>query len=120
MIRVHVAHDNHLLRDALAVALSAEPDIEVVGESPEGAVGMERLEESRADVLVLWVPWRERPFEEITRYRRAAPTTRIVGLYSHTSIRNEMLAAGADAVVDEEDGLGPLLEAIRRVAPFEE
>ena len=39
MIRVHVAHDNPLLRDTLASALAAEPDIEVVEKSPEGDAG---------------------------------------------------------------------------------
>ena len=60
VIRVHIAHDNHLMRDTLAVALSAQLDIKVVEESPEGAAGLEHFDDSRADVLVLWVPWRER------------------------------------------------------------
>lgn len=115
VIRVHVAHDNHLMRDALALALSHQPDIDVVEESPEGAIGLEAFDDRRADVLVLWVPWRERPFEEMTRYRRAAPTTKIVGLYTDGSIKREMISAGADAVVDEADGLAPLLDAIRHL-----
>lgn len=120
MIRVHLAHDNHLLRDALAVALAREPDIQIVEISPEGAAGLERFDDGRADVLVLSVPWRERPFEEITRYRREAPTTRIIGLYAHSTVRNEMIAAGADAVVDEADGIAPLVDAIRRLGPIED
>ncbi len=117
MIRVHIAHDNHLLRDSLSFALSREPDIEVIEISPEGAAGLEAVSDTRADVLVLWVPWRTQPFDEITRYRRAAPSMKIVGLFTHSSVRNEMIAAGADAVVDEADGLAPLVEAIRQVAP---
>jgi DNA-binding NarL/FixJ family response regulator len=117
VIQVHVAHDNHLLRDTLSIALSREPDFELIEISPEGAVGLEAVAEARPDVLVLWVPWRTQPFDEITRYRAAAPETRIVGLFTHSSVRNEMIAAGADAVVDEADGLAPLIEAIRRVAP---
>jgi DNA-binding NarL/FixJ family response regulator len=117
VIRVHIAHDNHLLRDSVGLALSREPRIEVVESSPEGAAGLEAVSDERADVLVLWVPWRTQPFDEITRYRRAAPSMKIVGLFTHTSVRNEMIAAGADAVVDEADGLIPLIEAIRSVAP---
>ena len=120
MIRVHIAHDNHLLRDALAVALAQEPDLKVVETSPEGAVGLEAVDDSRADVLLLWVPWRLEPFNEITRYRRAAPTTKIIGLYTHSSMRNQMIAAGADAVIDEGDGLESLLATIRQVMPFAE
>ncbi len=120
MIRVHIAHDNHLLRDALAIALQRESDIEVVDVSPEGAVGLEAVDDGGIDVLILWVPWRTEPFIEITRYRRAAPTSRIIGLYTHSSIRNQMIAAGADAVVDEADGLRPLLDAIRQFAPLGE
>lgn len=117
MIRVHIAHDNHLLRDSLAIALSREPGIEIAEISPEGAAGLEAVSEERADVLVLWVPWRTQPFDEIKRYRRAAPGMKIVGLFTHSSVRNEMIAAGADAVVDEADGLAPLIDALRRVAP---
>ena len=120
MIRLHIAHDNHLLRDALAIALQREPDIEVVEVSPEGASGLEAVDDGRCDVLILWVPWRTEPFTEITRYRRAVPTSRIIGLYTHSSIRNQMIAAGADAVVDEADGLQPLLDAIRQFTPFGE
>jgi DNA-binding NarL/FixJ family response regulator len=117
VIRVHIAHDNHLLRDSLSLALSREPEIEVIEISPEGATGLEAVADSRADVLILWVPWRTQPFDEITRYRRAAPAMKIVGLFTHSSVRNEMIAAGADAVVDEADGLATLIEAVRRVAP---
>ncbi len=120
MIRVHIAHDNRLLRDALTAALAREPDIAIVEVSPEGGTGLERFDDRRADVLILWVPWRERPFEEITRYRREAPTTRIIGLYTHSTVRNEMIAAGADAVIDEADGLAPLIDAIRRLGPIED
>jgi DNA-binding NarL/FixJ family response regulator len=116
VIRVHIAHDNRLLRDTLAIAVSRESEFEIVEISPEGAAGLDAVSEARPDVLVLWVPWRTQPFDEITRYRAAAPETRIVGLFTHSSVRNEMIAAGADAVVDEADGLAPLIEAIRRVA----
>lgn len=118
MIRVHIAHDNHLLRDGVAFALSHEPDIKVVEVSPEGRAGLDAFDDDAVDVLILWVPWPEPPFEEVTRYRKKAPTTRIVGLYTHTKMRNEMIAAGADEVVDEAAGLAPLLAAIRRVAPI--
>lgn len=117
MIRVHIVHDNHLLRDTLAIALDREPGIETVEMSPEGATGLEAVSDGHADVLVLWVPWRTQPFDEIARHRRAAPGMKIVGLYTHTSVRNEMIAAGADTAVDEADGLDSLIEAIRRVAP---
>lgn len=117
VIRVHIAHDNQLLRDSLSVALGRESHFNIVASSPEGAAGLEAVSQERADVLVLWVPWRTQPFDEITRYRQAAPAMKIVGLFTHASVRNEMIAAGADAVVDEADGLAPLVGAIRRVAP---
>jgi len=116
VIRVHIAHDNHLLRDSLTIALGRETGIDVVEISPEGEAGLEAVSDERADVLILWVPWRTQPFHEIARYRLAAPTMKIVGLFTHASVRNEMIAAGADAVVDEADGLVPLVEAVRRVA----
>jgi DNA-binding NarL/FixJ family response regulator len=119
VIRVHVAHDNPLLRDTLAAALSHEADLWVKEASPEGREGLARVDDAKIDVLVLAVPPHEDAAGEVARYRRLTPTTRIVGVYSHPKVRDGMAAAGADAVVDEYAGLGPLLEAIRRVAPLE-
>ena len=78
------------------------------------------MDDARIDVLVLAVSPREHAFEEVTRYRRLTPTTKIVGIYRTRRVRNEMIAAGVDATVDELDGLGVLLAAVRRVAPFDE
>lgn len=116
-IRVHIAHDNPLQRDTLAYALAAQPDIKVVEMSPEGEAGLEKVDDRRADVLLLAIPNWEEVFEEVCRYRRLTPTTKIVGLYRTGQGKNGMIAAGADAVVDEYAGLAELIKAIRRVAP---
>lgn len=116
-IRVHVAHDNPLLRDTLAFALAAQPDIQIVEISPEGEAGMQRVNDRRTDVLVLAVSPREPVFDEVVRYRRLTPTTKIVGLYTTRSVKHQMVAAGTDAVVFEHDGLGAVIEAVRLVAP---
>lgn len=81
MIKVHVAHDNPLLRDTLAFSLAAQPDIKLVQMSPEGEEGQRRVDDSRTDVLVVAVGPREQPFDEVTRYRQLPSTTKIVGIY---------------------------------------
>jgi len=56
LIKVHVAHDNPLLRETLASSLAAQPGIKIVQMSPEGEVGLGQVDDRRTDVLVLAVP----------------------------------------------------------------
>jgi DNA-binding NarL/FixJ family response regulator len=52
-VRVLVADDQPLMRAALVMCLSAEPDFEVVGEAPDGIEAIELAQSLRPDVVVM-------------------------------------------------------------------
>jgi DNA-binding NarL/FixJ family response regulator len=52
-IRVAIAEDQRLLREALGALLAREPDITVVGEASTGREAIELVQAKRPDVLVL-------------------------------------------------------------------
>jgi DNA-binding NarL/FixJ family response regulator/class 3 adenylate cyclase len=52
-IRVVVADDQHLLRHGFRVILEAEPDIQVVGEAPDGQSAVDLVMRTRPDVVVM-------------------------------------------------------------------
>ena len=53
MITVVVADDQALVREGLAMLVDIEPDIEVVGQAPDGAEALELARRLRPDVVVM-------------------------------------------------------------------
>ena len=65
-IRLLVADDHPVVRAGLRMLLSAEPDMEVVGEAADGKTAVKRALELRPDVVVMdltmaiWMVWQPR------------------------------------------------------------
>lgn len=115
MIRVHVAVDHHVVRDAIAGALVLTQDISLVESSVEGVTGAQIAAAMRPDVILTCDQFGDPAEEVVAQYRDASPASKIVLLL--IARRAEDLAdnAGADAVADAGDGLEELVAAIRRV-----
>ena len=52
-IRVLIADDQQMLRDGFRVILESEPDLEVVGEAPDGAEAVRQAQLLRPDVVLM-------------------------------------------------------------------
>jgi len=52
-IRIMLADDHTLFRQGIRTLISAEPDMEVVGEAPNGGDAVERAAEVRPDVVLM-------------------------------------------------------------------
>lgn len=114
MIRVHIAHDHQVLREAIADIIGSEPDIEILELTPEGLEGLAHVDQ-RTDVLVVGVPWDQEVTLWLRRYREALPDAKIVALFMDPSNHDPLIAAGANAAVDVADGSRAVVEAIRAV-----
>lgn len=122
-IRVVLVDDHEVVRMGLFMLLSAEPDLEIVGEAGDGLEAVELVDRLRPDVVLLdySLPGLD-GVETCRRITRDNPRVRVIGLsmYSATERAAAMRDAGAVAYLTKGDDTAPLLEAIRanaRVGP---
>lgn len=115
-IRVLLADDHRMFREALRLPLQAAAGIEVVGEASDGAAALAAVAALRPDVLVLDIALPDINGIEIARsVSRDHPATRVVALsgYSDRLFVDEMLRAGARGYVLKSSGADELIDAIR-------
>jgi len=118
-IRLFLASPALAIRRALARALDAEADLEVVGEARSAAQTLARVPAARPDVVVAGAHLREPDSPEMCRRLLAALpdlNVLIIGVNASTALVAAVIRAGAAGVVphtiDEEE----LVEAIRTAA----
>lgn len=117
-IRVLIADDHALVRSGLRALLSAQPDLEVVGEAEDGVAVVEQCRQLRPDVLLLDLTMPGRggipAAEEI---HREIPAVKILMLTMHDDAGYVRLArlAGAAGYVLKKALATELIRAIRAV-----
>ena len=118
-ISVLLVDDHAVVRQGFRMILSAEPDIEVVGEAANGREAIGQAECLQPDVVLMDVSMPELNGIEATRRIVAtAPRTRILALSMHHDAVyvREILRAGASGYLLKEAGDHDLLTAVRAVA----
>ena len=117
-IRVMLADDHKILREALRSVLDHEPDIEVVAEARDGVEVIELALADPPDLIVMDIGMPGIDGIEATKRVLAAnPAIKVVALstYSDRRIAQKMLEAGAQAYVVKAAGGDELLSAIHAV-----
>jgi two-component system response regulator NreC len=117
-IRVMLADDHAAVREALAVLVNNQPDMQVIAQAGNGDEAVERAREARPDVAVLDVSMPAMSGLEVTTVLRdAIPTTRILILTRHGEYHHveQLLRAGANGYVLKQSSSEDLLRAIRVV-----
>lgn len=118
-IRVLLADDHRLLREALRLSLAREADLEVVAEAGNAREALAMAVASRPDVVVLDIGLPDLSGMEVAaRLCRLVHPPRIVALSAHTDKRfvTEMLRAGAQGYVSKSAAGNELVVAIRAAA----
>lgn len=119
MTRLLLADDHTILRDGIRALLSAEPDLDVVGEASNGAELLALLENTPADVVLMDV---QMPvldgFATMTELRRRFPEVRVLvlSMLDHENYVARMLDAGALGYVLKNAAISEITYAIRTVA----
>ncbi|MDX2380459.1 MAG: response regulator transcription factor [Acidimicrobiia bacterium] len=118
-IRVLVADDHDLLREGVASSLAAFADIDVVADAASGELAIERVAESRPDVVVidLVMPGMG-GVEAIRRLRAGDAALGIVALssFSEGDRVREVVDAGANGYLVKSVDAASLARAVRSAA----
>jgi two-component system NarL family response regulator len=117
-IRLMLADDHRMFREALCIPLVAEADMAVVAEASTGEETLAGVAEHLPDVLLLDIALPDiKGIEVARRVAKRFPAVRIVALsgYSDRLFVEEMLKAGALAYVLKSAGADELIMAIRAV-----
>src|SRR5262245_23798324 len=117
-VRIVLADDHQMFRDAVRHLLEAEPDLVVVGEAGDGEEAVALTLQYEPDILLLDVAMPNANGMQVLRHIAAASkTTRIImvtGAVEEHELR-QALHLGARGFVLKESGAMQLLESIRVV-----
>ena len=118
MIRVLLAEDEEMIRDALVSLLDREPDLDVVAVAADGSAAVEQARAYRPDVAVvdLQMPGLE-GLQVVTELGRVLPSCPVVILTSHGRplVLRRALASGARGFLAKGAPGAALADVIRRV-----
>ena len=118
-IRILLVEDHETVREGLRMIVSAQPDMEVVGEAGDGRAAIECAQELQPDVVVMDVSMpRMNGLKATGKLLELCPQTKVLTLTRHTDdgYLQELLRAGASGYVLKQSAPAELLRAIRTVA----
>jgi DNA-binding NarL/FixJ family response regulator len=121
-IRILLADDHAVVRHGFKMILSAQPDMEIVGEAGNGREAVDLAADLRPDVVVMDVAMPELNGIEATRRLTAAnPHARVLALSMHKDsvYVREILRAGARGYLLKDSGPADLVAAVRAIASGE-
>ncbi|GAA1006940.1 DNA-binding response regulator [Acrocarpospora pleiomorpha] len=115
-IRVLIADDQAMVREAFTVLLNAQPDIEVVGEAVDGLDALAKVAALRPDVVLMDVRMPE--LDGLAATRRIAGQTKVLILttFDLDEYVYEALRAGASGFLLKKATARELADAVRVVA----
>jgi DNA-binding NarL/FixJ family response regulator len=118
-IRVLLADDHTIVREATAEILEHQPDMHVVGQAGTGEEAVDLARELQPDVAVMDIAMpRLNGLEATRRITAECPRCHVLVLTAHEEERYiiQLLQAGAVGYLPKTIGLDELLEAIRAAA----
>jgi DNA-binding NarL/FixJ family response regulator len=121
-IRVLLADDHAVLREATAEVVDHQPDMEVVGQTGTGEETIAQVRELQPDVVVMDIAMpRLNGLEATRRIVVECPETRVLILTAHEEAEHviSLLEAGAVGYLPKTVGLNELLDAIRTTSQGE-
>jgi len=122
MIKILLADDHALVRQGFRLILSAQPDMQIVGEAGNGREAVELAEKLQPDVVIMDVAMPElNGIEATRRIATVAPRARVLALSMHKDsvYVREILRSGARGYLLKDSVDADLLAAVRSIAKGE-
>jgi two-component system response regulator NreC len=119
VIRILVVDDHAVVRSGLKLLLSAEPDLEVVGEAGNAREAVFEVRAQKPDVVLLDVVMPgESGIEAVPKLLHESPETKVLvlSMQDDPNYVREAFAAGASGYVLKEAADAEVVDAIRQVA----
>src|SRR5450432_161655 len=118
-IRIMLADDHTLFRQGIRTLISAEPDMEVIGEASNGGDAVDKANEGRPDVVLMDIGMIGlSSFEASRQIKKNRPETKVLFLtmYDDEDYLVECMEVGAAGYVLKDSPVTQLLTAIRDIS----
>lgn len=118
-LRIFIADDHAVLRDGLKSLVSAQADMEIVGEADNGRSAWQKAKDLLPDVVVMDVAMPDMNGAQATqRLKLACPGVKVLALtaYEDKGYLRLLLKAGADGFLLKRAATEELIQAIRVIA----
>jgi DNA-binding NarL/FixJ family response regulator len=118
-IRVVLAEDHETVREGLRAILSADPDINIVGEAADGQTAVSQTQALHPDVIVMDVTMPGlNGFQATQSIKQSCPDTDVLVLtrHMHEAYVLEFLRVGASGYVLKQSRSAELVRAVHAVA----
>jgi DNA-binding NarL/FixJ family response regulator len=118
-VRIVLADDHPLIREAIGHLVASAPEFEVVGEAADGKECLACVQKLQPDILVLDIAMPEMNGEQVAReLRQLCPQLKILALsgYAEPQFVRAMVKVGAMAYVVKSASGRELIHALRLVA----
>lgn len=114
-----IADDHPMLRQGLSAALSAEPDIDVLGEAKDGLEAEEKAIRLKPDVIIMdvYMPNRD-GLSSLISIKKALPNIKVL-LFTVSDREEDLLKAirfGADGYILKKSDITDVLQTVRKIA----
>ncbi|HUY87514.1 MAG TPA: response regulator transcription factor [Pirellulales bacterium] len=116
--RVLIVDDHPAVREALAIRIAAQPDLEVCGEAADAQEALRLAADADPDVAVVNIALKSGNGLDLIRRlkaRNAAFRAIVWSMYSEQLYAERALRAGAMGYITKEQATGQIIEAIRQV-----
>ncbi len=118
-LRILLADDHGFIREGLKALISAQPDMEVIGEAEDGEAAVRAAGDCTPDVVVMDVSMPLLSGTQATmRLRESCPGIKVLALSMHEDVAylRALLEAGASGYVLKRSAPQELIQALRHVA----
>ena len=114
-IKILIADDHKLIRDAWSMVLNADCRFEVIAECGDSLVAVELTDEKRPDIVLMDINIPPiSGIEATSRIRKSSPLSKVIGVSMHSqpAIALRILKAGAGGYVTKQSSKEELFDAI--------